>query len=208
MDLAEWLASEPVRAFLVPAVVAAIVTLAFEVVFKPSIAVRTERRLAEDRITREAVSAMHALASRARVVSLVKGQEIRLLRDEVTAMLDEVREVRDITVRGPEWGREVGEVLTASLALLQASGIKLDQASGQVIKTADIASLVTPGRDDLQLAARGLVAVAGWLNADPWQLVRRAKATRALKEAHGELEELKEARIGKVTVGLTDPPPA
>lgn len=124
----EWQAawhSEPMpqdlRTLAISAVVAAVVALAFEAIFKPSLAVRTDRRLARDQARRESAEALWAVASRAEVVAklglLPVYSGLALLNAELHRLSEEVEAGRAVLVQSWQSSPpEIPELATSGLA--------------------------------------------------------------------------------------------
>ncbi len=172
---------EALPSFVIPALVAAAVALVFEVLFKPSLAVRSDRRVARDRGRREAAEALWTVASRAEVVALMgptpAGSGLQILQGELDRLEQEIELARSTLVRS-WWStpKEIPELATAGLARPRAVVAGLGPKLTSMDTTLPNLTLSGPigvVEEDLRRAEAELAIAAAFLAAAPHRLLRR-----------------------------------
>ena len=202
----EWLreqvlAGDLVSALVIPAMVAAVVTLAFEILFKPALEVRKDRRVAADQALRRAADALRRAASRLHVISTMGQHNVRyglkLLWDETERLESQLDEAREELVTAPQTTRTISVLASHGLGRGKAAAIALrDDQSRDIITSrasAPLGELISLPVEDLLRAHDELSTAADFMDA-PWRhLVRRARLLLAARElvakAQREVEE-------------------
>lgn len=191
---------------IVPAVVAGAVALGFEVFFKPSLAVRTDRRVARERGRREAAEALWVVASRAEVIARMgptpATHGLSILRSELERLDQEIESARQQLVRS-WWStpREIPELASSGLARPRAVTAALTRvlaSSLEETRTTDTLAQPIAGVSDALFRGNAELSVAAdFLATPPHRLIRRARFL--LKARRLASQNREEARRGELS---------
>lgn len=198
------MAGDLVSTLVVPAVVAAIVALTFEVLFKPALEVRKDRRVSADQSLRRSADGLRQVASRLHVVSTLDRHDasygLKLLWTQLERLESQLDVAQESLVSAPEVPRPVALLASHGLGRGLSSVLSLRGQLSRDLPThgGSLDKLVRFPTDDLLLARDELTTAADFMDAPRRSLIRRARLLLSARElVENEQEEI-ESEEGQV----------